>query len=114
MLGALASSRRRLVPTRTARCTASACGAGYGIECYIDRTGGDATTGASPAYVISLEACVAACDRTSECEDALWVPGNQGPCLRCLKKVESPVSKIDVWGAVKRSECTMTTVKARR
>lgn len=45
------------------------------------------------------------------CEDVSWVPGNPGPC--CLKKVvESPVSNIDVWGAVKRSKCTTTVIKA--
>ena len=78
-------------------------------ECYIDRTGGDITTGASPTYV-TLEACVAACDRTSGCEDVSWVPGNPGLC--CLKVV--PVSNIDVWGAVKRSECTTTAIKAMK
>lgn len=37
-----------------------------------------------------------------------WVPGNPGP----KKVVESPVSNIDVWGAVKRLECTTTAIKA--
>lgn len=45
---------------------------------------------------------------TSGCEDVSWVPGNPGP----KKVVESPVSNIDVWGAVKRSECTTTAIKA--
>lgn len=69
-------------------------GATFMLECYLDRQGGDFTTG----YVSSYAAACEQCSTTTGCEALSWLPGISNPNYM-KDAINAGITNSGIWGA---------------